>query len=862
MPQDLGFRERLQKRATKPLWSGSEDLWKYREAASVLATFDLSTLRATGSVSSTTAKTELLADCDVAHSKNGTMAWSLRTPVRQAALRRLLMSDSIRAALDSNPYREQTKTQTLLELYLTGGNLPLWEASSLEHGRALLEVVEWLSGLPEFEGQLPSIDSVRNRIAREQLLQPFRDLVGSNFAGRRKELGQLSDYVGVYDAQSFGEGVARVVEHVFSIKERPPLFINGPGGCGKSTLIARFILDHAEIENRARFPFAYLDFDRPGLVAEEPITLLTEIMRQLVIQFPDSADRYRDLSDEWYSRIIAQSEEPSTATDSPPRSRFQLGKREVFLDDFALFLKDLKATHQPLLLVLDTFEEVQFRSAAFADEVLDFLEALQSRVPRLRTVLSGRADIRSSRYKVRTVKIGYFDKEAGVAFLIGQGIHDGRVAQRIFDQVGGSPLVLRLAADVAKLEHVDQDGIEGLPSGWLSLFQAQSSEVVLYKRILSHVYDTRVQQLAYPGLVLRVITPEVLEKVLAVSCGVTIASIEDARELVTTLRDQLTTILVPRAEDEQALVHRPDMRTILLQDLAEKSRKDPVIAATLRKIHEAAIAFYEKLDESAQRAEEIYNRLALGVDREVLALRWQTGLNPYLGSSIRELPQPSQIYLAARLGIELPEDLWVKADDDDWVLYAIRTAAQKSELGKPLDALNLLSQRRHLYQDSALHPVVERVVFEIFHKYALEYEGIRQAQKSGNERTHNMTNLVRAVSNLQRNLPNDRTYPTRLFEEGTPGTRLVALAVALAHPYPEYLDLAIEAIRNARSPFEQFHALLLAQHTFDDSSAPQREALSYALQHPKGVPIHESDPSRVRIKSSLLRQLDRDAGLK
>jgi hypothetical protein len=116
------------------------------------------------------------------------------------------------------------------------------------------------------------------------------------------------------------------------------------------------------------------------------------------------------------------------------------------------------------------------------------------------------------------------------------------------------------------------------------------------------------------------------------------------------------------------------------------------------------------------------------------------------------------------------------------------------------------------------------------------------------------------VSNLQRKLPDDPTYPLRLFAESTPGARVVALAVAFAHPHPEHMDLAVEAIRNARSPFEQFHALRLAQRRFDLSSASQRDALDDALRHQEGVPIHESDPSRARIKNDLLRRLDMEAG--
>src|SRR5207244_497414 len=148
------FRDLLQRRAARPLL-GSDEVWKYREAASVLATFDFSTLNPRGEVSSETAKTELLADCDVMRSPDGTMVWSLRSPVRQAALRRLFSTQEIKSALDCNPDRKRTDEQQLLELYLTGGSLPPSETSSAEQGRALMEVVDWLSGVPEMQGRLP-----------------------------------------------------------------------------------------------------------------------------------------------------------------------------------------------------------------------------------------------------------------------------------------------------------------------------------------------------------------------------------------------------------------------------------------------------------------------------------------------------------------------------------------------------------------------------------------------------------------------------------------------------------------------------------------------------------------------------------
>ena len=49
--------------------------------------------------------------------------------------------------------------------------------------------------------------------------------------------------------------------------------------------------------------------------------------------------------------------------------------------------------NQTLMLVLDTFEEAQYRSRVFVKALFDFLEELQLIAPRLRTVISGRAPV-------------------------------------------------------------------------------------------------------------------------------------------------------------------------------------------------------------------------------------------------------------------------------------------------------------------------------------------------------------------------------------------------------------------------------------------------------------------------------------
>ena len=53
---------------------------------------------------------------------------------------------------------------------------------------------------------------------------------------------------------------------------------------GKSTLVAQFLLEHA---NRY-LPFIYIDLDRPSIDPRNPVALLAEAQRQLSLQAPQA----------------------------------------------------------------------------------------------------------------------------------------------------------------------------------------------------------------------------------------------------------------------------------------------------------------------------------------------------------------------------------------------------------------------------------------------------------------------------------------------------------------------------------------------------------------------------------------------
>ena len=91
--------------------------------------------------------------------------------------------------------------------------------------------------------------------------------------------------------------------------------IHGPGGRGKSALVSRFILEHATLPDTQKFPWAYLDFDRPSIQPEEPLTLLLEAVRQLGIQYPEA----RTYCDRIYNRCQQELARRSDRVQARPR---------------------------------------------------------------------------------------------------------------------------------------------------------------------------------------------------------------------------------------------------------------------------------------------------------------------------------------------------------------------------------------------------------------------------------------------------------------------------------------------------------------------------------------------------------------
>jgi hypothetical protein len=559
----------------------------------------------------------------------------LAPEVRVEAIQGLMSAGRLEEALAANPEERSGSLQAHLERYLRHQAPPL-ERQSLDELDATRQVALWLAGVVE---GVPTVDEVDARAAYLKLLEPFEAIAGDDvFRGRKKELDDLRGYIGVVAPES----AMRRLHGLFRWAEperQPAVSISGPGGVGKSALVARFMLEHTRIRQDARVPFGYLDFDRATLDVGNPLGLCMELLYQLDLQFPGD-DRFADIR----QRAVAQWGD--SAKLPPPERR--LAAAQDLLGDVLERMRQVLGP-RPYVVVLDTFEQVQNRGEARAFPFWDMLGSLQGRAPFLRVVVAGRAPVESlllAGKPPRQIVLGELDDESAMAFLNAQGIPDRSLQQRLVRTFGRMPLSLKLVGSLAARTPGAAAALLDPAAAGGSLVAA-SDELIqgqLYERILDHIDNEQVRRLAHPGLVLRRINPSVILEVLNEPCGLGIRTIEEAQQLFEELQRETSLVSVDSADGD--LVHRSDLRRVMLKLLLASA------PAQVTQIRHRAVGFYERQRGRRGRAEGLYHRLHLGEwvgDRELADREVRSSIQ----AAVEEFPLQVQLRLAT-LGFDVP----------------------------------------------------------------------------------------------------------------------------------------------------------------------------------------------------------------
>jgi hypothetical protein len=144
---------------------------------------------------------------------------------------------------------------------------------------------------------------------------------------------------------------------------------------------------------------------------------------------------------------------------------------------------------------------------------------------------------------------------------------------------------------------------------------------------------------------------------------------------------------------------------------------------------------------------------------------------------------------------------------------------------------------------------------------ARAYEQVRTSMPAGNERTVRMASIAVSMAALAKKTKYSPEEVIQRFQKGTDGDRLAAIQQVQGNPNPGCFQIILDAIRNPRSPFEQYRALLVAQAMLPQINEQQKQVLRDSLQYQRsgaeGAIINSQDPTRFSLSGQILAELGR-----
>jgi len=617
--------------------------------AAVLATFDLAHFAAGTDV--TAVVTFLQERCQPVDTPAGEVVWTLTDRERQRCFERTGLSE-LRAARAAATEVEQTPVQAALDRSLAGGWTPA-ELATLtpEQARALSVVAGWWAG---HHPGVPAVPAARLLVDRLNLFADLRAMAADHFVDRIVLLNAMQEH--------------------FRYPTDIAFAVHGLGGIGKSALLAKHVVWAVDDPDGPQAYAAVLDFDDPSLNPIYPLDLCHRIIT-LVCRQADGDRRAR------LERLaaVAQDAAETARHRGSTSSRAASGKGELS-GSMGSIHNLVRLAERPILIVFDTAEQVQRRGPSAVSYFTGLVEGLAS-VAGLRVVVSGRADL--PELAARHYELAGLDRESATRLLAELSARpiEAATADAVTQALGTSPLTIRLAARL--LSDAESD-----PGDLFTMdLHAERINGELYRRVLKHIRDPDVRKLAHPGLVLRRITPDVIRHVLAKPCQVALPEPWTADDLFARLSREA--MLVDRSRDDDSLVHRADVRRVMLPQLLADRRE---VAA---RIQRSAVRYYAARSDPASKVEELYHRLMLDQKPATLAGHWDARAAEALVGVRDEFPHAARLYLTRRLPeTYLDDDDRRRLGDDDWVREIEPQVARFLAAGNPQRALGLLRERR------------------------------------------------------------------------------------------------------------------------------------------------------------------------
>jgi len=587
--------------------------------------------------------------------------------------------------------------QRMLDAFVLDVDVPV-DARGEDELIASLDVYRWATeavaraGLTKSIPVQPGRDAIEGRLALLEVTRPVRRLVAGGCVGRERELALLHAY---RSAQPQGRGLA----------EEPAMVVFGIGGVGKSTLVAQFVKDLFEQGDGAPQAWAYVDFDRPTLASYAPGVVLTDIVRQVAAQFPEQR-RLLERSE------VVEAQRNLGAGLEALDERSSLGRAGEFAHALQSF------GHDTLVVVLDTFEEVEREAPQQAEQISRVFAGLAGELPGLKLIVSGRspaAAFDSDPQRERRMAILPLGEDAALVllrhFVTAEAERadrsppalDDDLGREVVELVGGIPLTLRLAADV--LVHEGAGAVEDAANRGRAIARVREELVrgFLYHRILDHISvdhpaKTReLRRVAKASIALRWVTAELVEEVLLPAIG------DGGRLPAGELFEALVRDVAFVERDGAQLRLREDLRGPALAALRNED------GSLVRLVHTRAAAYFGKRSDDERAAlEQAYHRLALGEPIAVVAADLGDAVVRRLEPAVGDLPDAS----AADIGRAL-RDTGAAAHASDlvtWEREVLPEAEAALQSGDLVRARALLSKKPARSAGTELHRLTSRLL--------------------------------------------------------------------------------------------------------------------------------------------------------
>jgi repressor LexA len=379
----------------------------------------------------------LAADCERVTDTSGRPWWRLRDDERTRVLRAVPLEVLIQA-LRSAGGRPADPVQTALEAYLYG-RAPEPGALDAAGLGAVLQVGRWAG---QGAGP-PDPAAVKARRDWLTLTEPLRRLLAPGFFGREELLRECRSFI--------TSELAVAADWIL---------LEGAVGTGKSTVLARLILDPPEPGCLA----AYVSLERGWLLAGAGRGIFDEIVRQVGLQIPGQAAA-ADLRQRLQVQAGRASGRPDAASRSQPVAAID---RELIVS-----LAGLTRGHR-LIVALDTMEELDRRDDVMVSEITGFLENLSVLVPEVRIIAAGRTLPES--FPGRRRRLADLDRAGArglLAALTSNRLQSADALNETLGQTSRDPLSLHLAADMLNQAHdaaaVTTPGAPGDETGTVSV---------------------------------------------------------------------------------------------------------------------------------------------------------------------------------------------------------------------------------------------------------------------------------------------------------------------------------------------------------------------------------------------------------